>query len=54
MGKFWPQSGYVLPAIGGAPPIKQEEVKPQIFVKSVNYTKKSTDDTPIIIIKEVK
>ncbi len=38
---------------GGAPAMPQEEVKPRILIKNVDYKKKATDDIPVIIIKEV-
>jgi hypothetical protein len=39
---------------GGAPAMPQEEVKPQIRVKSVDYKLKGKDEEPIIIIKEIE
>jgi len=50
-GKFVPAGDGVVG--GGAPAMKQEAVKPQINIKKVSYKKKGTDDTPIIIVKEV-
>ncbi len=38
---------------GGAPAMPQEEVKPSILIKSLDYKKKASDDIPVIIIKEV-
>lgn len=38
---------------GGAPAMPQEEVKPHIRVKAVDYKLKGKDEDPIIIIKEV-
>lgn len=40
--------------LGGAPALPQEEVKPQIKIKAVDYKFKSRDNEPIIIIKEVE
>jgi hypothetical protein len=54
MGKFAPVGdGIIVAGGGGAPQMKQEEVKPRIHVKTVSYKKKGQDDDPIIIVKEV-
>lgn len=52
-GKFLPRTARAVAGGGGAPAMPQEEVKPKITIKNVEYKKKGRDDVPIIIIKEV-